>query len=494
MLWLALYLPNLPLEVFARGCHGSEPFAVCAGEGRGNCSCIALTPAIHGGRAQSVLIANEAAAQCGVRPGMSFGAACVLAQSLRVHPRDVRAEETALERLAAWAGQFTSAVSISPPATLLLEVQGSLTLFGGLKALCERVQAEIAGLGFKAVFAVAPTPLAATWLARAGRPKPVTDTAQLAGALAPLSLTCMDATDAQRGMLHGMGVRTVGDCLRLPRTGLARRVGGEFVALLDRALGRAADPRAFYRMPPRYQGNIALPGSVEHSEGIVFALQRLLRELGGFLIARGAGVAALTLTLHHPKRALTRIELGLVAPTRDVEHLTMLWRERFAYVELPAPVEEITLRAPQPVPLAQRAADFFTPRHAQAEARAALVERLKARLGDASVQGLAQVAEHRPERAWRYVAPGEADEKGASNTRPLWLLASPLPLEERGGQPYFGGVLALECDRERIESGWWDDGDVRRDYFIARSPQGARLWIYRELGSERRWFLHGVFA
>jgi protein ImuB len=92
------------------------------------------------------------------------------------------------------------------------------------------------------------------------------------------------------------------------------------------------------------------------------------------------------------------------------------------------------------------------------------------------------------------VAPGEADENGGGNTRPLWLLASPLPLEERGGQPYFGGVLALERDRERIESGWWDDDNVRRDYFIARSPQGARLWIYRELNSERRWFLHGVFA
>jgi protein ImuB len=494
MLWLALYLPNLPLEVFARGGHGSEPFVVCAGEGRGNCSCIALTPAIHGGRAQQVLIANERAAQCGVQPGMSLGAAHVLAQSLRAHPRDERAEQAALERLAAWAGQFTSAVSISPPATLLLEVQGSLTLFGGLKALCARVQAGVAGLGFQAALAVAPTPLAATWLARAGGPKHVTNAAQLAGALAPLPLACMDATAAQRETLHGMGVRTVGDCLRLPRAGLARRIGNEFVALLDRALGRAADPRAFYCAPPRYQGSIALPGSVEHSEGIVFALQRLLRELGGFLIARGAGVAALTLTLHHPTRALTRIELGLVAPTRDVEHLTALWRERLARVELPAAVEEITLQAPQLVPLAQHAVDFFVPRHAQAEARAALIERLRARLGDAAVRGLAQVAEHRPERAWRYVAPGEADENGGGNARPLWLLASPLPLEERGGQPYFGGVLALECERERIESGWWDDDDVRRDYFIARSPQGARLWIYRELDSERRWFLHGVFA
>lgn len=446
------------------------------------------------GRAPSVLIANEAAAHCGVRPGMPLGAAHALARSLRVQPRDERAEQAALERLAAWAGQFTSAVSLAPPATLLLEVQGSLALFGGLKALCARIEAGVAGLGFEAAFAVAPTPLAATWLARAGRPQHVTDAARLAGALAPLPLACMDATAVQRETLHGMGVRTVGDCLRLPRDGLARRIGKEFVAALDRALGRAADPRAFYRAPPRYQGSIALPGSVEHSEGLMFALQRLLRELGGFLIARGAGVAALTLTLHHPRRTPTRVELGLLAPTRDVEHLAALWRERLARVELPAAVEEITLRAPRLVPLASRAADFFAPKQAQTEARAVLVERLKARLGDAAVQGLAQVAEHRPERAWRYAVPGEADGEGGGKTRPLWLLASPLPLEERGGRPYLGGALALESDCERIESGWWDGEDVRRDYFVARNPQGARFWIYRELDSERRWFLHGVFA
>ena len=47
---------------------------------------------------------------------------------------------------------------------------------------------------------------------------------------------------------------------------------------------------------------------------------------------------------------------------------------------------------------------------------------------------------------------------------------------------------------ERIESGWWDGGDVQRDYYIARRADGARLWIYRECGGARRWFLHGIFG
>ena len=50
---------------------------------------------------------------------------------------------------------------------------------------------------------------------------------------------------------------------------------------------------------------------------------------------------------------------------------------------------------------------------------------------------------------------------------------------------------------ERIESGWWDAdeqgaiGDVRRDYFVARSTRQEWLWVFR---AEAGWFLHGVFA
>jgi hypothetical protein len=34
---------------------------------------------------------------------------------------------------------------------------------------------------------------------------------------------------------------------------------------------------------------------------------------------------------------------------------------------------------------------------------------------------------------------------------------------------------------------------VARDYFVARTGTGERLWIYRDLRSNR-WFLHGFFG
>ncbi|HSE00214.1 MAG TPA: hypothetical protein VLB72_05695, partial [Burkholderiales bacterium] len=126
---------------------------------------------------------------------------------------------------------------------------------------------------------------------------------------------------------------------------------------------------------------------------------------------------------------------------------------------------------------------------------ARLVERLSARLGQQAVHGLAPRAEHRPERAWQATAPGAGAAQAARSPRPLWLLERPRPLDEVASKPrYRDGPLALVAGPERIESGWWDGDDVKRDYFIAETADRATLWIYRERRQPGGWFLHGIFG
>jgi protein ImuB len=74
----------------------------------------------------------------------------------------------------------------------------------------------------------------------------------------------------------------------------------------------------------------------------------------------------------------------------------------------------------------------------------------------------------------------------ASPARPNWLLATPQPVVE--------GSLQLLSGPERIESGWWDGGDCRRDYFIAEDRHGRRVWVFQTLGKSPAWYLHGVFG
>ena len=56
------------------------------------------------------------------------------------------------------------------------------------------------------------------------------------------------------------------------------------------------------------------------------------------------------------------------------------------------------------------------------------------------------------------------------------------------------GPLDLATGPERIEAGWWDGEEVRRDYYVATNARGESYWIYREHRDLSAWYLHGVFA
>ncbi|MDW8258186.1 MAG: DNA polymerase Y family protein, partial [Gammaproteobacteria bacterium] len=144
---------------------------------------------------------------------------------------------------------------------------------------------------------------------------------------------------------------------------------------------------------------------------------------------------------------------------------------------------------------------------------AAFIEQLCARLGVQAVYGLVLVPEHRPEAAARRTAPAASLQqhdavrrhsgpslRGAAPTssyaspveRPLWLLREPLALEVMGDDLGAAGYRLLGGP-ERIETGWWDGRDVQRDYYRARTPSGAEVWLFREREPPHRWFIHGIF-
>jgi protein ImuB len=157
----------------------------------------------------------------------------------------------------------------------------------------------------------------------------------------------------------------------------------------------------------------------------------------------------------------------------------------------------MTLESGMLLPLAASNLSFLPDERGQAETFVRLVERLRARLGESAVQGLDTFADHRPERAWRTCEPGSGNgttDGWPPSARPLWLLRAPRPLAEIAEIPQHQGALTLLTAPERIESGWWDGDDVKRDYFVARNPAQSLLWIYRESRAGGGWYLHGFFS
>jgi protein ImuB len=479
MLWLALRFPSLPLEIFTRGTPSQEPLAVAAAAGAG----------------AQIVACNRKAQGRGVRAGMPVTAACALAADLRVRARDPAAERAALERIAARAHQFTSFVSIAPDAEVLLEISGSLKLFGGLGRLWTQVERELDGHGHSVSMACAPTPLAAQLFSRAGMPVRIQHNDALRASLAQLPADILDLPPESKALLHDIGARTIGACLRLPRPGLARRAGRELLDGIARALGDVPDPRPGFVPPAGFAAALQLPAPVAEAPALLFAGRRLLAELAGFLSAAGKGVQRLRFELGHESAGATRFELDLVSATRDLEHLVAVLRERLERLALPAPATAIALESALLLPLAARSRTLLPDAREQAETVARLIERLRARLGKDAVQGLAAVADYRPEYAWRAAEPG-AGAEGAwlPLSRPLWILNVPRPLGEVADVPQYEGPLALLAGPERIEAGWWDGGDVERDYFIARNPALSLLWVYRERRIGGAWYLHGFFG
>ena len=418
-------------------------------------------------------------------------------------------DEAGLIRLAERAQRFTPRVSLAPPDGLLLEVQGSLHLFAGVAGLRAALTDECLHLKVQPVLAFAPTPLAALIAARAGKRLEVLDLAQLTGQLAPLPLSALRWPNDTLARLKRMGVRTIGAVLRLPRAGFARRFGTAQLTMLDALTGRTPDVRAAHQVRARFRRRRELDCELQNHALLLAALAPLFAELGAFLRSRQCGVLELECRLTHRQTPVTCCVLRLAAPFTDMPRLSELLGAQLGALQLPEPVRACELRALTLVPHVAGPAALWQPGEHGGDAGRetyGLIERLRARSGPEAVQGLTLLEGHRPESAWavtgpppvapgRRAAPAPAPEFPASALRrPLWLLPMPQRLAVRDGMPRRRGPLRLVSEPERIETGWWDGGEIARDYYTALDVHGVRLWVFRERAARHGWYLHGVFG
>jgi protein ImuB len=442
-----------------------------------------------------------------------------------------------LDRLARLALDFSPRVSLGTDA-VLLEVRGSFQLFGGPQALCAQLLTRCRASGVEPRWALAPTPLAALALARAmtdaetraGQGVVVMARDRLVGALAPLPLAVLGWSEDTVARLASSGVRTLGAALRLPRAGFARRFGPGALADLDRLTGLAPEPRRAFVPRERFRARHEPSFELATQPAVLREIGPLLDALESFLRARGCGIDLLMLRLAHRERPAqhgaaavpphTPVTLRLAAAEWLAARFAALLALHLARTVLPAPVVRIELRSGALRTVTVGSAALWRPgEHGGGLCREspALIERLRARLGSEAVYGLCLVPRHRPEVAWRVAEPAlpgvsssassgvmparseaahaavsasavSAPTEACGLRRPLWLLREPEPL------PWPHEALQRLEGPERIETGWWDGADVARDYYIAREPSGAEVWVYRERLPPHGWWLHGVFG
>lgn len=494
-LWLCVHLPRLAVDVFG---------------GAGNVPLVATEPI----RNRILVIAcNKTAEKHGVRAGMPLGAALSLCNELQSLPRNCRAECEKLNVIAAAAYGLSSEVSFYGEDSIVLEIRGSRTLFGGMRELLRRARKAFTEVGVQFVFGIAVTPRAASWLARWCPGRYVWFADELPGALRPLPIHALVREEKQLRQLERSGIRTLGALMRLPRAGVARRFSPALLHTLDQALGRKSEPLALYSPPQDFHAveELLLPAS--DWPRLAPLAEKLLRRLEHYLLRRQAATQRVECLLWHEHEPETVLKLNLTRYERQATQLLDLLQKYFEKTVLPAEVTALGIHCGEIHVMPAENLHLLGGRAAVKQHWSRLLDRLIARVGEQRLSKPIVRADHRPEKnnerkkgtdlfSHANYRSGPAVDRRKNKSvpffertpfRPAWLLSQPELLDEGDDRPRWNGPLELSRLPERIEQGWWDGHDMRRDYYLAKNPQGTRLWVFRDR-RDRQWYLHGVFA
>jgi len=480
--WASLYLPSLLLDNMY-----SNMQATSNGSSQGNSKTTNQFIAIveRTGNRQQIRSCNRLAQQAGIFKGMALNSAYAILPSLVAVEYDADKEALLLQQAGEWAMQFSSIVCLHGSSHLLIEIGGSKRLFDNYQSLLATIETELEKLGYTGLMGIAPTPLAANLLACANIRRGVMNSKRLITIIEPLSINYLELDPDILEGLWRSGIRNIRQLLEIPPASLTRRFGPACCNYLDRLLGRHPDPRTPLRLSDTFSRSTTLPIEVHDTNALQFATQRMLNELAAFLIACDRGVNHFTFVLMHERYENTRLELRFLQATSQVKHLHRVLSERLSQTQLPAPVSGLHLQAGTFCEIERDASDFFLKSRSQQKSLGEVIDKLASRLGDNAIYTLATVDEHRPEKAWKKSFPETKEEHiGNWPQRPLWVLETPIHANK---------TLQLEGEVERIETGWWDNDDVRRDYFVARDQCGTRYWVFQDRGHNSL-FIHGIFA
>ena len=524
------------------------------------------------------------AARQGLNPGMALADARAMIPVLAVHDADGHADARLLGHIADWCERYSPLVALDGNDGLLLDVTGVAHLFGAksyppleggsknalrvfrggvmvkavhasplpLPEICSREErSQISTLpqgegremqlhheasmlqhvcrafsvqGFAAQGAIAGTAAAASALGRFA-PGSIAAPGEDAKAVTPLPVSVLAVDPLIQHGLRRAGLKTIGSVAARGRGELAARFGRGFVDLLDRTLGRAANPISPRNPMPDHMAERRFAEPVTADEIVESTLLALAASLGEILETRGTGARMLAASFFRVDGKMRRIEIETAQPIRDAAMVARLFHERLAALADPLDAgfgfDLIRLSAVRTAPWQSHATSFDENENEKQEI-AFLIDRLAARFGRTRILRFHPQDTHIPEAAAvalpaQYSVPAKTSWQrmrvsGEAPRRPLRLFAKPESIQVTAVEVPEGPPRQFRWRRvlhrvtraegpERIAMEWWriEQGQPTRDYFRVEDEKGRRFWLYRDGIYNRettapQWFVHGVFA
>jgi protein ImuB len=512
-----------------------------------------LFPAARSGPA--IVCVSDDAWSAGIRPGMPLAEARSMAAPTKSSSEtvfldwDPVADQQDLEAVAELTRRFAPIVGLdeSPVAdSLLLDITGCAPLFGGEAALAEQLLRRLSQQALQCRVAISDS-VATAWAfshagghflqASAGSSRPKTrrkastewdlpvviippQQSETWLSQFPVAAARIPVTDVD--VLAQLGILNLGQLLSLPQQDLPSRISAAAIRRLRQI--RGVDDELITAIPEANPVAATwvseFPATTTHE--IQQVLEHLVEDIAEQLQRRSVGATRLTCRLKSEDNSVIPLIAEVVRPVQSSRELLDVLLLRLEFLRI-KPTLSVSMRATvAPLPLA-RQQDLFSPsEHIEpTEELASVVNRISNRLGKQSLLTAEFTTSPVPENSIRLrsiidisSAGGSIDdrlselvtpetlqtEKQSVFNVPLRLLPQPSLIGTQAKTPMIEGfqwnglayVVASVTGPDRIQTDWWNDVTVHRDYYRVTTQSGAAFWIYADLSSGE-WYLHGVF-
>jgi len=496
---LALYLPQLPLDLWRR----RDDVRLGGAFG--------VTATVS--NAERLMSINSKAILAGVKIGMSLTDATAVCPDILTEPQNLVRQRHLLSALQRWADKFSPRVGIEKDDGLALDVTGCSHLFGGEAGLVRAMQDELNDLKIKARIGIANTRSAARGLSRySSRQHTISRADDEAAIISNLPLEALDLSPDTLINLKRLGLKAISDLSSFRPSELARRFSVSLPLALDALRGHRPDPVIPSAAPKVFAARMNLPEPIGLIDDVNSILERLAERVCTRLHKEAYAALGFQLTVRCVDTGEHHLSIGFASAVRDTASIMRQFRR---------PLSELTLTfGADWFRLVALNTSIFKPTqivigNEAARAEAAIDQTLTTlgnRLGFDRIRCPVRVPSHIPEVEHASHEVGSTRANGSFDAKHLHprpqraFRPERLHIIKPGRPPHH---FQWRQDRfklkeaegpERVAPIWWDapetwlSGELR-DYWRARTTEGRELWLMNcpqkpDLG----WFCSGEFV
>jgi len=422
-MFACLWIPDFPVMAALRGATEDRPHVPCAVLAGGGDGMV--------GKVRDklpILALNREAWLSGIAPGWALGRALVRCPGLRVIERDLEAEAGLREELFLLAESISADVEMAAEDAVVMDLAGVRGWGGGGSGLLQPAVAfretaccQRGDPGSHCAGTCQCRPLAAGCVAESGSRLPqsrVFDALHLDGAevcwamagtpdLAHLAVrfaetqervvSSADLGGLPLGVLGALGgggrtlellgmwgLGSLGDFMKLPRQGVAERLGPEAGRWHDVLHGKVCRLLRLHRLPESFAQEMDFEEPLGEMDRLIFSLKRMLYTLSGRLAVRHLAAGSVELKLFLERGGELVRSLRFPEPQTGVEGMLAPLQTMLEAVRLESAVVRVELDAETTFAMAGQR-EWFGKNLPQPERWAETVAKLEAMLGSGRV-------------------------------------------------------------------------------------------------------------